>query len=49
MEQKALTFGKQCINENEFYKNKKPISIDKIDIRRIVMSKKDLYGKKMVV
>ena len=46
MEQKALIFGKHCINKNAFHKNKRPISIDKVDIRRIVLSKIDLYGKK---
>ena len=41
-----MIFDKQCINKNEFHKNKKPISIDKVEIRRIVLSKKDSYGKK---
>ena len=46
MEQKALIFDKRCTNKNVFHKNKIPISIDKVDIKRIVMSKKDLYGKR---
>ena len=46
MEQKALVFGKQCINKNAFHKNQRRISIDKVEIRRIVLSKKDSYGKK---
>ena len=33
MEQKALIFDKQHIN-----KNKKPISIDKVEIKKIVLS-----------
>ena len=46
MKQKALIFGKQCINKNAFHKNKKPISVDKVDIRRIVLSKKDYMVEK---
>ena len=46
MEWKDLIFDKQCINKNEFRKNKKPVSIDKVEIRRIVLSKKDSYDKK---
>ena len=46
MKQKALIFNKQCINKNAFHENKRPISIDKVDIKRIVLCKKDFYGKK---
>ena len=46
MEQKALIFDKQCINRNAFHKNKRPINIDKVEIRRIVLSIKDSYSKK---
>ena len=46
MEQKALIFDRQCINKNAFQKHKRPISIDKVEIRKIVLSKKDSYGKK---
>ena len=41
MELKALIFGKQCINKNVFHENKRPTSIDKVEIKRIVLSKKD--------
>ena len=41
MEEKAFMFGKKCINKNIFHINKRPISIDKVDIRRIVLSNKD--------
>ena len=44
--QKALIFDKQCINKNAFLKNKKPITIDKVENKIIVLSKKDSYGKK---
>ena len=39
MEQKALNFGENCINNYEFLKIKGPISIDKIDIKWIVLSR----------
>ena len=32
-EQKILIFDKQCLNKNAFHKNKKPVSIDKVDIK----------------
>ena len=44
--EKALIFGEDCINNNAFHKNKRTISIDKVDIKRRVLSKKDLYGNK---
>ena len=46
MEQKVLIFNKLYINKNAFHKNKRPISIEKLNIRRMVLSKKYLYGKK---
>ena len=46
MNENVLICDKQCFNENAFHKNKRPISIDKVEIRRIVLSKKDLYRKK---
>ena len=49
MKQKALIFHKQCINKNAFHKNKTPINIDKVKIRRIVLSKKESYGKKSFI
>ena len=39
MEQKATIFGKDFINKNAFHKNKRPVSIDKVDSKRIVLSK----------
>ena len=39
-------FGDQYINKNEFHKDKHLIDIDKVDIKRIVLSKKDSQGKK---
>ena len=46
MEQKALIFGEDCINKNTFHKNKIPISIDRVDIEKIVLFKIDSYGNK---
>ena len=34
MEQEALIFDKQCINKNAFHKNKRPISIDKGEVKK---------------
>ena len=46
MEQKALIFGEDCINKNAFHKNKRPINIDEVDIRRIVLSSKHSHANK---
>ena len=46
MEHIALVFGEYFINRNAFHKNKRPISIDEVDIRRIVLSSKHSYGNK---
>ena len=46
MEQKALIFEKQCTNKTGFPKTKKPIRIDNVEIRRILLSKKDSHLKK---
>ena len=34
------------INKNNFYRNKKPFIIDYIEVNKILISKKELYGKK---
>ena len=55
MGEKAMIFDKQCINKIAFYENKRPINIiiianivniDKVEIKRITLSKKDSSGKK---
>ena len=46
MDQKVLMFGEYYINKNAFHKNGRPISIDKVDIRRIVLSSKHWYASK---
>ena len=47
MKQKALNFSKDCINNYEFLKIKGPVSIHKIDIKRILLSPKHSYGDKV--
>ena len=44
MESKILTFDKHCIVKNIFLRCKEPITINKVDIKRIVFFKKDYYG-----
>ena len=38
MEQEAIHFGENSIIKSAFHKNKKPININKIDIKRIALS-----------
>ena len=37
IEQKILIFDDWCINKNAFHKNKKPISIDEVEMKKIVL------------
>ena len=46
MLQNVVTFGDQYVNKNAFHINKKLISIDKIEIKRMVLSSKESYGNK---
>ena len=41
-----MNFGDEKINKSTFYKNKKLFKIDDIDINKILVSKKESYGKK---
>ena len=34
-----MIFGKDCINKHAFHKDKRPINIDEVNIRRIVLSR----------
>ena len=43
---KVLIFGEEDIIENEFHVYKRSISIDELDIKRIVLLKKESYGNK---
>ena len=44
--EKTISFGNTKINKNNFYKNKRLFKIDDIDVDKILISKKELYGKK---
>ena len=46
MEQKNLILSEGCINKNAFHNNKRPINIDELDIRRIMLFSKHSYGIK---
>ena len=41
-----MIFDNQCIVNNAFHKNKRPISIDEVDMNGIVLYEKDSCGKK---
>ena len=43
---KTLIFSNNSINKNTFHKRTQSIEVKKIDIKRIVVSDKDCYGKK---
>ena len=40
MEQEAVHFGEDSIIKSAFHKNKKPININEVDIKRIALSDK---------
>ena len=46
MTAKTLIFSNNSINKNTFHKRTQSIEVNKIDIKRIVVSDKDCYGKK---
>ena len=46
MEQEVLIFGDQFIIKNAFHKNKKPIGVDKVEIKRIALPNEESYCKK---
>ena len=43
---KNVNFGDKKIKESGFYKNKKVIKIDDIDVNKILVSKEELHGSK---
>ena len=45
MEQEAVYFGENSIIKSPFHKNKKPININDIDIKRKALSDKKSYDK----
>ena len=44
-EQKKKNFDDKKIEKRGFYKNKKPFHIDDTDVNKILVSKKEQYGK----
>ena len=46
MSGKNINFDDKKIKKSNFYKNKKIISIDDIDVNKILVSKKEPYGTK---
>ena len=46
MNGKNIIFNNKKINKSNFYKNRKPFDIDGIDVHKILVSKKEPYGKK---
>ena len=44
---KGVNFGDKQISKNSFYKNKNLFKIDDIDFNKILVSKKEPYGKKI--
>ena len=44
-EQKQHKFRRQKNQKSDFYKNKKIFNIDDIDVNKILVSKKEQYGK----
>ena len=45
MSEKNINFDGKKIEKSEFYKNKKVFQIDDIDVNKILVSKKEPYGK----
>ena len=46
MSGKNVNFGDKIIKKSDFYKNKKVIKIDDIDVNKILVSKEEPYGTK---
>ena len=46
MDGREISFKDKKINKSNFYKSKKLFKIEDIDINKIVVSKKESYGKK---
>ena len=45
MSGKSIKFDNKKIEKSDFYKNKKIFNIDDIDVNKILVSKKEPYGK----
>ena len=49
MSRKSINFDNKNIKKSDFYKNKKLLKIEDIDINKIFVSKKESYGTKMLL
>ena len=45
MSRSSINFNNEKIKKSDFYKNKKIFNIDNIDVNKILVSKKETYGK----
>ena len=45
MSRSSINFNNEKIKKSDFYKNKKIFNIDNIDVNKILVSKKEKYGK----
>ena len=43
---KVLIFAEDYVIKNNFHLSKKPINIDKVDIKKVMLSNKESYGNK---
>ena len=46
MSGKSVNFGDKNVNKSNFYKNKTQFKIDDIKVDKILISKKESYGRK---
>ena len=46
MSEKNINFDNKKIRKSDFYKNKKVVKIDDVDINKILVSKEESYGTK---
>ena len=49
MSGKSINFDNKNIKKSDFYKNKKLLKIEDIDINKIFVSKKESYGTKNAI
>ena len=45
MSENSINLNNKKIKKSDFYKNKKIFNIDNIDVNKILVSKKETYGK----
>ena len=49
MSGKSINCGDKKVNRSNFYKNKELFKIDDVDVNKILVSKKESYGKKKFI